>query len=65
MYASDILLRIGYILSHLSAFNTAVVVLSSTCYVCRALLEERFLGKQPEYREYMLKVRYRFIPYLF
>ncbi len=65
MYASDILLRIGYIIGNFSPFNMAVVVLSSACYVWRALLEERFLRQEPEYRAYMARVRYRFIPYLF
>lgn len=31
-------------------------------YVLRALTEERHLKQYPEYREYMAKVRYRFIP---
>lgn len=34
-------------------------------YVLRALTEERHLKKFPEYRQYMRKVRYRFLPWLF
>lgn len=33
-----------------------------TVYVCRALAEERFLKRYPDYRAYMKKTRYRFIP---
>ena len=33
-----------------------------TIYVCRALVEEAFLKQTPEYRAYMKKTRYRFIP---
>jgi protein-S-isoprenylcysteine O-methyltransferase Ste14 len=33
-----------------------------TIYVTRAICEERFLRQFPEYRAYMEKVRYRFIP---
>ena len=31
-------------------------------YICRALVEERFLRHYPAYRNYMKKTRYRFIP---
>jgi protein-S-isoprenylcysteine O-methyltransferase Ste14 len=62
MYASDILLRVGFIISHWSWFNFGVVLCSSACYVYRAVLEERFLSEGEEYREYMRRVRYRFIP---
>jgi protein-S-isoprenylcysteine O-methyltransferase Ste14 len=31
-------------------------------YICRALVEEGFLKKFSDYREYMNKTRYRFIP---
>ena len=33
-----------------------------TVYICRALVEERFLRQTQEYRAYMKKTRYRFIP---
>ncbi len=62
MYASDMLLRVGYVISHFSPFTLALVILSSGCYIYRALLEERFLVEQPEYPAYMERVRYRFIP---
>jgi protein-S-isoprenylcysteine O-methyltransferase Ste14 len=65
MYTSDMLLRIGYVISHFSLFSLTLMVLSSACYIYRAFLEERFLKRQPEYRAYMERVRYRFIPGLF
>jgi protein-S-isoprenylcysteine O-methyltransferase Ste14 len=34
-------------------------------YIGRALTEERHLKKYPEYREYIKKVKYRFLPWLF
>jgi len=33
-----------------------------TVYICRALVEESFLKKFSDYRRYMKKTRYRFIP---
>ena len=65
MYFSDILWRVGCILNSPCALNFAIFVVSSGCYVYRALLEERFLSQWPEYRQYMGKVRYRFLPGIF
>ncbi len=33
-------------------------------YILRAITEERHLGKFEEYREYIKKVKYRFIPWV-
>jgi protein-S-isoprenylcysteine O-methyltransferase Ste14 len=65
MYATDILLRVGFLISHFSPFTVLVFIISTACYVYRAILEERFLIQQPEYREYMRRVKYRFVPYVF
>lgn len=62
MYGTDILLRIGFLISHFHWQVLALFVLSTACYVWRASLEERFLAQQPEYRDYLQRVRYRFIP---
>ena len=48
-----------------AAFTFAGILCYSiwlTVYICRALVEERFLRKFPDYRKYMKKTRYRFIP---
>jgi protein-S-isoprenylcysteine O-methyltransferase Ste14 len=65
MYATDILLRIGYIVSHLNWLTVGLFAVSTACYVYRAVLEERFLVRQPGYAEYMARVRHRFIPGVF
>ena len=65
MYATDILWKIGMLLKKPCAINAAIFAASVACYVYRALLEERFLAAQPEYREYMARVKYRFIPGVF
>jgi protein-S-isoprenylcysteine O-methyltransferase Ste14 len=64
MYFSDILLRVGYLVSHCDWFTVSVFILSTGCYVYRAILEERFLSKQEDYAQYMKQVKYRFIPYV-
>ena len=65
MYATDILLRMGFLINHFNLFTLIVFIASTVCYVYRAILEERFLMHQPEYREYMHRVKYRFIPFVF
>jgi protein-S-isoprenylcysteine O-methyltransferase Ste14 len=65
MYATDILLRVGYLVSHLGVRTVALFVLSTGAYVWRALLEERFLAQSPEYQAYRERVRWRFLPGIF
>jgi protein-S-isoprenylcysteine O-methyltransferase Ste14 len=65
MYATDILLRIGFLINHTNLFTVIVFIISTGCYVYRAILEERFLIQTPGYREYMQRVKYRFIPFVF
>jgi len=64
MYATDILLRVGYLVGHPNSFAAAVVVFSVLAYYWRARYEEEFLSRDPVYREYMAKVPFRFIPYV-
>jgi protein-S-isoprenylcysteine O-methyltransferase Ste14 len=65
MYATDILLRVGFLVSHPTWLISGLFLLSTVCYVYRAILEERFLAQQPEYREYLARVKWRFIPFVF
>lgn len=65
MYGTDILLRIGFLISHSNVFTVCIFILSTACYIYRAILEERFLCLQTNYHEYMEKVHYRFIPFVF
>ncbi len=66
MYATDILLRVGFLVSHVTWQTVALFVFSTGCYVIRAVLEERFLAAQdPAYTEYMRRTRWRFVPGVF
>ena len=65
MYLSDILFRIGFVIGHFHWMTSILFVVSSACYVLRARYEETFLGQQTEYREYMNRVKYRFIPFIY
>ena len=65
MYVTDFLFLIGMILKMPSWLNAAVLAFGIGCYVYRAMLEEEFLSQKEEYREYMKRVRYRFVPWIF
>ncbi|MBF0501107.1 MAG: isoprenylcysteine carboxylmethyltransferase family protein [Candidatus Riflebacteria bacterium] len=65
MYLSDLLWRIGYILKNACKRNLVLFLISSGCYVYRAILEERFLDEDPAYLEYRRQVPFRFIPGIF
>jgi len=62
MYASDLLLRIGFCLAHWSAWSVGWTIVGILLYWRRAVLEERFLARDPEYAEYLMRVRWRFLP---
>lgn len=63
MYATDILLRIGYLVSHFNPITMLLFALSTGCYAYRAILEEDFLSSQTDtYMTYKKQVPYRFIP---
>jgi protein-S-isoprenylcysteine O-methyltransferase Ste14 len=62
LYASYVLLELGYLLQTLSLRNAVVVVLVISCDVGRALAEERLLVTSTAYEEYRSRVRWRLVP---
>ncbi|MBV9660861.1 MAG: hypothetical protein JO337_06865 [Acidimicrobiales bacterium] len=62
LYASYVLLQLGYVLQSISVRNVVVMVFVCSCDVGRALAEERLLAKSTTYDEYGKKVRWRMIP---
>jgi protein-S-isoprenylcysteine O-methyltransferase Ste14 len=62
MFATDMLLRFAFFISHANVITLIVLIVSIVFYVARAQLEERFLSQHSDYQEYMRKVPYRFIP---
>ncbi|MBA3755809.1 MAG: isoprenylcysteine carboxylmethyltransferase family protein [Nitrosomonas sp.] len=65
LYASYFLIFGGYILVHTTAMNLVLFLITMSFLCLRIFREERHLSLDPEYRSYMLKVRYRIIPYIF
>jgi protein-S-isoprenylcysteine O-methyltransferase Ste14 len=62
IYASYVLLQLGYVMQSLSVRNVIVMVFVCSCDVGRALAEERLLATSTSYDEYRADVRWRLIP---
>lgn len=65
MYAGYLLVHIGVMAVMFSPYNLAVYVIGWTAQILRLLAEERLLGEDPAYRDYMAQVRWRLIPGVF
>lgn len=65
LYASYCLIFTGYLLAHTTQANL-LVYLAAMFFLCeRIFREESHIGCDPAYREYMQKVHYRLIPFVF
>jgi protein-S-isoprenylcysteine O-methyltransferase Ste14 len=62
VYASYVLLQLGYVLQSLSWTNVMVMALVSGCNIGRINAEERLLSTSPEYDDYRAKVRWCLLP---
>lgn len=62
MYFGYILNHIGFVLTFCSVWNVAVYALTWTMFYLRTIEEEKFLRRDPLYRDYAEKVRYRLVP---
>lgn len=65
LYASYFLLFGGYVLVHTSVANLAIFTIMMIFLCLRIFREEAHLSHDPEYRNYMQRVRYRIIPSIF
>lgn len=65
LYLSYIIAFLGYVVNHPSDWNLGVYAAAVALWILRLLAEERFLLRDPEYRAYCERVRYRLAPGLF
>lgn len=65
LYASYFLIFGGYVLVHTTITNLVIYMITMAFLCIRAFREENHLSLDPVYRNYMLDVRYRVIPYVF
>src|SRR5215469_16205737 len=62
IYASYLLIQVGYLAQAVSWRNVAVVICVTACNIGRIIAEERVLSGAPAYRNYRQAVRFRFLP---
>jgi protein-S-isoprenylcysteine O-methyltransferase Ste14 len=64
LYGSYLVSYVGFLLGSASLINLVLIVFAAVCQYLRARAEERVLSLDPAYKEYMERVRWRFIPYI-
>ncbi len=62
IYASTLILRLGYVLKNPSLYNAELLLLVAVLYDRRAKYEEDVLSHDRSYVEYLQQVKYRFVP---
>ena len=65
MYAGYALVHMGVMILMFSPINMVIYAIGWWAQILRILAEERLLSQDPEYADYMTKVRWRLIPGLF
>ncbi len=65
IYASYLVLYIGYVLNNQTLENLLIFVFAMSLQIWRIENEERLLSKSPEYESYMSKTRWKLIPGVF
>ena len=65
IYLGYLVTHAGFLLSNASARNAAIYAAAYVFQLARIHAEERILGQDGSYREYLRSVRYRLIPGLY
>ena len=65
IYLGYLITHVGFAIANPADWNLGVLVLADVALLLRAILEEKTLAMDPEYRAYMDRVRWRIIPGLF
>jgi protein-S-isoprenylcysteine O-methyltransferase Ste14 len=65
IYAGNAITQIGFVLANPTALNLVLWLAAVTLQVIRLQAEEKLLGQDPVYAEYMTKVPYRLAPGLY
>jgi len=65
MYAGYLIGHVAYLLINPTGWNVAIYALCYCLQIPRILTEERILGRDPAYRAFSQRVRYRLLPGIF
>jgi protein-S-isoprenylcysteine O-methyltransferase Ste14/uncharacterized membrane protein (UPF0127 family) len=64
-YAGHLLGYAGYVLCYPTPRNALIAITTLLALNARVIVEERFLQRDPSYREYLRGTRWRLVPYLY
>ena len=65
IYAGYLITHVAFLLAHPNALNIAIIAITDTALVLRALVEERVLRADAMYRSYCRRVSWHLVPGLF
>jgi protein-S-isoprenylcysteine O-methyltransferase Ste14 len=65
IYTGYLITHVGFLAAHPTPMNVMVVVISDTALIVRALLEERVLNQDEQYRAYCARVGWHLMPGVF
>jgi protein-S-isoprenylcysteine O-methyltransferase Ste14 len=65
IYAGYMITHAAFLVAHPSGWNLAVLAVSDAALLVRSIYEEKTLSMDPEYAEYMTRVRWRVAPGVF
>jgi len=65
IYSGYLVTHVAFLIAHPSIWNTAIVAIADVALVMRALVEERVLDEDAQYRAYCRRVGWHFVPGVF
>jgi len=65
IYLGYLITHVAFVAANPTAWNATLLLVSDAALLRRAIYEERTLARDPEYRDYMQRVRWRVIPSVF
>ena len=65
IYMGYLITHVAFLMANPSVWNVAALLIADTALLARAVCEEQTLARDPQYREYQTRVRWRVAPGLF
>jgi protein-S-isoprenylcysteine O-methyltransferase Ste14 len=62
LYTSYVVAEVGYLIQSPRVWNVGILAIAWTCQIFRLLSEERLLSRDPAYRSYCGRTRWRVLP---
>ncbi|HMD36127.1 MAG TPA: methyltransferase [Vicinamibacterales bacterium] len=65
IYAGYLLTHVAFVMAHPRAINAAIVIVADAALIVRALMEERVMAEDAQYRVYCRRVEWHLVPGVF